>query len=44
MYTGRSMVDLHVLTVHTCSFMCTGHTDLTAHTKPFNELGALSVS
>ena len=34
----------HVPTVHTCSFMCINHIDMTAHTQCFNELGALSVS
>ena len=28
MHTGRSMVVRHVLMVHTCSFMYTGHTDM----------------
>ena len=29
---GRSMVVGHVLMVHTCSFMCTNHIDMIAHT------------
>ena len=31
----RSMVVGHVPTVHTCSFMCTNHIDMIAHTPAF---------
>ena len=39
----RSMVVGHVPTVHTCSFMCTNHIDMIAHTQPFYELGSTPV-
>ena len=32
---GRSMVVGHILTVHTCSLMCTNHIDTTAYTPAF---------
>ena len=41
----RSMVVGHVLTVHTCSFMCTNHIDMIAHTPAFfTSWGALPSS
>ena len=37
---GRSVVVGHILTVHTCSLMCTNHINMTAHTPVlFTELG-----
>ena len=40
----RSMVVGHVLMVHTCSFMCTNHIDMIAHTPSlFYELGSTPV-
>ena len=41
--SGRSMVVGHVLTVHTCSFMCTNHTDMIAHTPAFYKSGSTPV-
>ena len=35
----RSMVVGHVPTVHTCSFMCTNHIDMIAHTPAFLRVG-----
>ena len=35
----RSMVVGHVPTVHTCSFMCTNHIDMIAHTPAFLQVG-----
>ena len=35
----RSMVVGHVQTVHICSFMCTNHTDVIAHTLAFLRVG-----
>ena len=32
---GRGMVVGHILMVHICSFLCTNHIDMTAHTPPF---------
>ena len=32
---GRSMVVGHILTVHTCSLICTNHIDMAAHTPAF---------
>ena len=37
--SGRSMVVGHVLMVHTCSFMCTNHVDMIAHTPAFLQVG-----
>ena len=36
---GRSMVVGHVPMVHTCSFMCTNHADMIAHTLAFLWVG-----
>ena len=40
----RSMVVGHVPTVHTCSFMCTNHIDMIAHTSAFYKWEALPSS
>ena len=37
--SGRSMVVGHVPKVHTCSFMCTNHINMTAHTLAFLPVG-----
>ena len=37
--SGRIMVVGHVPTVHTCSFMCTNHIDMIAHTLAFLWVG-----
>ena len=40
--SGRSVVVGHVLMVHTCSFMCTNHIDMIAHTLAFLWVGEQS--
>ena len=40
----RSMVVGYVPTVHTCSFMCTSHIDMIAHTPAFVRVGEHSPS
>ena len=40
----RSMVVGHVAMVHTCSFMCTNHIDMIAHTAAFLRVGEHSYS
>ena len=37
------MVVGYVLTVHTCSFVCTNHIDMIAHTPAFHELGSTPI-
>ena len=38
---GRSTMDRYVPVVHWCSFMCTIHIDMTAHTPTLIRRGAL---
>ena len=40
MVDRRSTVVGHVPMVHMCSFMCTNHIDMIAHTPAFNKLGS----
>ena len=35
----RNMVVGHILMVHTCSYMCTNHIDIIAHTPAFLQVG-----